>query len=108
MAIIFDYEATIRQVEKLEELAERLRRIADNDLEEVLSEINQGWQGENATKFLSKGDTMKGKVLRSSENLQNIANTMRQMAENLRTSEQEAARIAAQQAGGAAREPAGN
>ena len=90
MAIIFDYEATIRQVEKLEELAERLRRIADNDLEEVLSEINQGWQGENATKFLSKGDTMKGKVLLSSENLQNIANTMRQMAENLRTSEQEA------------------
>ena len=57
---------------------------------------------------LSKGDTMKGKVLLSSENLQNIANTMRQMAENLRTSEQEAARIAAQQAGGAARGPAGN
>lgn len=108
MAIIFDYEATIRQVEKLEELAERLRRIADNDLEEVLSEINQGWQGENAAKFLSKGDTMKGKVLLSGENLQNIANTMRQMAENLRTSEEEAARIAARQAGGAARGPAGN
>ena len=99
MAIIFDYEATIRQVEKLEELAERLRRIADNDLEEVLSEINQGWQGENATKFLKKGDRMKGRVLTSSGDLKNIARTIRRMAYNLRQSEQEAARLRAAQGG---------
>lgn len=105
MAIIFDYEATIRQAEKLEELADRLKGIAESDLEEVLSEVNQGWKGENATKFLSKGDRMRGKVLTSSSNLREIARTMRRMADNLRASEQEAARIAAQQAGGAAQGP---
>ena len=92
----------MRQVEKLEELADKLKGIAERDLEEVLSEVNQGWKGDNATQFLTKGDKMKGKVLTSSENLRNIAGTMRQMADNLRQSELEAARIAAQQAGGAA------
>ena len=96
MAINFDYEATIRQAEKLEELAERLRGIAENDLEEVLSDVNQGWKGENATQFLKKGDRMKGRVLTSSGDLKNIARTIRRMAYNLRQSEQEAARIAAQ------------
>jgi uncharacterized protein YukE len=95
MAIVFDYEATIRQAEKLESLAERLKNIAENDLEDVLSEVNQGWQGENATKFLRKGDTMKGKVLVSGEDLREIARTMRRMADNLRDSEERAARVAA-------------
>lgn len=108
MAIKFDYESTIRQAEKLEELAARLKSIAQNDLEDILSEVNQGWQGENAAKFLDKGDRMKGKVLLSSDNLRRIAFTLRQMAGNLQRSEQEAARIAARQAGGAVQGPNGN
>ncbi len=108
MAIKFDYESTIRQAEKLEELAARLKSIAQNDLEDILSEVNQGWQGENAAKFLDKGDRMKGKVLLSSDNLRRIAVTLRQMAGNLQRSEQEAARIAARQTGGAVQGPNGN
>lgn len=108
MAIKFDYESTIRQAEKLEELAERLKAIAQNDLEDILSEVNQGWQGENAAKFLVKGDRMKGKVILSSDNLRRIAVTLRQMAGNLQRSEQEAARIAARQTGGAVQGPNGN
>ena len=105
MAILFDYDATMRQAQTLEELAGKIKNIADNDLEEILSGINQGWQFENATKFLQKGDAMKGKVRISGEDLQNIANTMRKMAENIKTAEEQAAAVASRLTGGGAQNP---
>lgn len=108
MAIVFEYITTMRQADKLDELAQKLKNIANDDLEEILMEVDRGWKGENARKFLDKGDRMRNKVLTSSQNLKNIADTMRKMANNIKESEERAARLASMRTGDSAQDSGGN
>lgn len=92
--IDFNYTQAKRQAEKLEEIADKLSKLSKNNMETSLRNIAASWKGENATKFLKKGDKLYSEMMSVSVDLKNIAKEMKTTAERVYKAEMEAARIA--------------
>ncbi len=92
--IIFNYNRAIGQAGDLDNIAKEVRKLADRSLTDSLTSIDKNWDGENSKKFLNKGNKLKGRIADSADDIQRIAESIRQMAEAIYESEMEAVRIA--------------
>lgn len=92
--INFNYRKAINQANRLEDLADELKRIANRDVDGALDQVARSWKGDSSQLFLQKGDKAKNDLLRSASQLQNTANAIRRAAENVRRAEIRAKQIA--------------
>lgn len=92
--INFNYRKAINQANRLEDLADELKRIANRDVDGALDQVARSWKGDSSRLFLQKGDKAKSDLLRSASQLQNTANAIRRAAENVRRAEIRAKQIA--------------
>lgn len=92
--IRINFRAAIRQAEQLEGVADRLRRLAKNKMEMSMSSLANAWKGQNATDFLAKEGRLQGSILKTANEIQNIASDIRIIAQRIYEAEMEALRIA--------------
>lgn len=92
--IRYDFQQAVRKAEELERVAENLRRLANNDLEESLQALSNAWKGEAAAAYIGKGSRLQARILASAKNLENIARTIRSSAKRTYDAEMRAYRIA--------------
>lgn len=92
--IDMNFRAAIAQANKLEEVAERLRRVSDNDYNNTLQNISSAWKGENAQAFINKSSLLIEKMDNTAESLRNAAGTIRQIAKNIYEAEMAALAVA--------------
>jgi len=78
---------------ELEEEASRLTKLASSSLEDVFDELRIAWKGENAEKYLRKGEALQADIIGTAKTLKNIAATIRSNAQNTYTAEMENLRI---------------
>lgn len=78
--IRMDFNKAIQQASELEDVAKRLRTLANNDLAGSLQSLSAAWKGEAANAYQNKGVQLKNKVLTSAKNLETIAATIRKVA----------------------------
>lgn len=88
-----DLEKAREYASELEEEAGRLSSLANRSLEGVFDELRVAWKGENAEKYLRKGEELKADIANTAKALKNIAATIRSNAQNTYTAEMENLRI---------------
>ena len=70
------------QAEKLEEMAETLRRLARDRFGDTLECMDAAWEGESAGLYIQKGRGLQNGICQDAEELDRIAQTIRTIAEN--------------------------
>lgn len=81
--IEMDFRNAARQADELEQVAQNLYMIADDDVQACLSAVAANWKGENAAAFCKKGALVGNQIKNSAADLKNAAETMRELARNL-------------------------
>lgn len=93
-AIEMDFQNAKRQAEELEQIAQNLSMLADNQFQQCLAAIAANWKGENAAAFCKKGCVVGNHMKESADSLRKTAAVMRQIAENTYQAEKNNCEIA--------------
>lgn len=80
--IEMDFQNAKRQAEELEQAAQSLGVLADNDFQSCIAGIAANWKGENAAAFCRKGNIVGNNIKNAAAELKNAAAAMRRIAEN--------------------------
>jgi uncharacterized protein YukE len=75
--ICINYQMALRKADKLQNIADRMRRFETQDYEEFDAEVGDAWKGENA-------DACRGKAAGIQSEYKKMADTMEETAETLR------------------------
>ena len=93
--IYFNYNLAMNQARQLDEVAGRLDKTANNDMERILGEVSRAWKSQQtAPQYIRKGQKVEGDIRTTAENLRNIATTIRTIAERVKAAELAAWEIA--------------
>ena len=88
------FKAAMAMADRLQELAGKMRNLADERCYGTLRNISNSWKGENADAYLRKGEKVKEKMSRTASDLDNAAGTVRTIARNTYAAEMRAWEIA--------------
>lgn len=91
--IRMDYNNAVKLADSLMELASELRKNANSDLQDCISQISGNWTGTSATAYIGKCNTLKDKVLQSADKLQRTAEVIKKIAKNTYDTEMRALTI---------------
>ena len=91
--IYMDYQDAFRKAQQLENLADRLGRISSSDIEKAITDIQNGWNGNSARRFLQKSELLQKKVEGHARALRNAAQELRNMARRYQIIEESAKTI---------------
>lgn len=94
--IEFDYNRAIAQAQKLDEIAEKLYNLVQNDFIGSMEMLKGGWEGEASNMYIDKGNILCDKINKTSKDLKNTANSIRKIAKRIYESEMHALEIAKQ------------
>ncbi len=97
--INFDYQRAINQAEDLDNAAADLKRTAQNSLEDVRSDLYRAWRSDSADSYRKKLAKVKEDMLTTAKNLNRAADTIRDIAREVRDAELNALRIAMERKG---------
>ena len=93
-SIRMDFSKAIRQANQLEDISRTMKNLGSRRLEDILQSLGQSWTGENAVRYIGKGKQLEEKIEGTSNALANIAQTIRQIAQNVYEAEMRAWEIA--------------
>ena len=93
-AIEFDFRQAMNRADELDQVAADMKRMANNDMQSSLQQLSSAWKGEAASAYLTKGGRLKDKVLKSAQDLNRTATTIRNVARRVYNAEMAAYRIA--------------
>lgn len=91
--IKIDYDKTMRQVIKLEEIASKVDALGNKHLEDILQGLSASWKGDSASRYLQKGVQLQEEIGKSAARLQDIAQEIENLAKCLRAADIQAATI---------------
>lgn len=94
--IEFDYNRAIAQAQKLDDIAQKLYNLAQNDFVNSMDVLMRGWEGEASNMYIDKGNILCDKIRKTSKDLNNTANSIRKIAKKIYDSEMLALEIAKQ------------
>ena len=98
--ILFDFAAANTQASNLEDNADRIRRLADNKMEDTIQQLSAAWQGKSANAYLEKLRQLQGSIAQAAEDIDMIAQSLRFRARKIREAEEAAIRAAQSNGGG--------
>lgn len=90
----WNYRQAKRQAAKLEEQAERLERLAEDQMEGTLGTLSCNWSGKNSGEYLRKGVQMKNEISALSRELCRTASVICSSAERIYRAEMRARELA--------------
>lgn len=87
--IQYNFQQALTQADKLDDVADCLRRISENSMEESMKTLASAWKGESAIVFLGKEEILKGNIKDIAVNIRYIADNLRHQARNIYNAEME-------------------
>jgi len=92
--ILFNYSQAVSQAKALDEIAARVERISDSDMQDAFDDLSSAWKSDSAKQYLLKGNILRENVKKTAEDIREISNVIRKIAEITRGAEEESLRIA--------------
>lgn len=89
-AIEMDFSKAEQQAGELEEIASSLNTMSDKDLGGTLDQLAKNWTGDNAVKYLKKGEALQGNLETTASAIQAVADVIRRIAEEIYEAEMRA------------------
>lgn len=78
--IKMDYQRALNQAKELDEIARDLRRTANDNLQDCVSDISHNWTGENSKAYISKCNKLKSDINSTAKKIEKTADTIRTVA----------------------------
>lgn len=94
VTIQLNYDAAKKQAQKLDEIADTLTNVADQQLNGCFSQLQSQWKGENANAYVNKGKVVQGDIRTTASNVKNAAESIRKIAKRTYDAEMHAVRLA--------------
>lgn len=94
--IKLNFNRAKQQADRLEEIGNEIKRMANRDYEDTLNGISVAWKGENANAYLSKARVLQNNIAGTGDDLIAVANEIRRKAQRVYNAEMEALKIAEQ------------
>jgi WXG100 family type VII secretion target len=88
----FNYDKARQQAQRVEETADQLRALANNQMANAIASINASWDGESSNLFLRHCEETRARMLTRANELTEIASRIRKVAQILHDAEMEAKR----------------
>lgn len=95
-SIEIDFTEACMQAKKLEECAENMEHLANQQIADTLKTMATGWKGESANAYFAKADIVKSEIAATAKTLYSIASSIRAQARRTYDAEKEALRLAEQ------------
>lgn len=92
--IELDFQNAKRQADKLDELAQKLERLAKNQWDGTLLNLSEQWRGNNATVYLRKGMQLENDMAASAKKMRLTASKIRSTAKKIYDAEIYAKKLA--------------
>ena len=92
--IRMDFQQAMNQARRLDEIADRLEKVAKKSMEQSMQNLASAWKGTNASAFLQKEDRLQEKIKKTADNVHAIADDIRSVARRVYEAEMAAWRIA--------------
>lgn len=92
--IRLDYSKANAVADQLEEIAVRLVKMNNGELEQTSNKIRVSWDGENAYRFLDKYSATREEIIKTVSDLKITAEKIRVMAKNTYDAEMQAIQVA--------------
>ena len=93
-AIYINYSQAVKQANELDEQAAKLRKIASNDCDRIISQLSREWKGDSASLYLAKCQTLKNELIKSAKKLENTAQSIRTAAKKVKEADLRAKELA--------------
>lgn len=93
MAINFDYNKTMQQAARLEEITQDLLAVSNKRMAASIDNIGAAWSGAASKEFLNYFKRMQEDVRTKANVLQKTAQTLRTVAKTMKTAEENAKSI---------------
>jgi WXG100 family type VII secretion target len=94
--IQIDFNTACKQADKLEDVANGLKQLANQKLSSAIQDLSSGWTGDNAKAYFAKAENVRSEIIATANNLNAVATTLRSNARRIYNAEMEAVRIAEQ------------
>ncbi len=94
--IYMEFNRALEQADKLDQLAQKYRHLANNDFSGCISQIMREWESESATRFCMKGRNLQDQMIKRAQVLEIGAKTIRAIAKNTYDAEMLALKLARQ------------
>ena len=78
--IRMDYEKTIQEAARLDEIADELASAVSGALSDSISGIQTAWKGDNANAYIKKCELLKTNIDKTVKKLRETANVIRKIA----------------------------
>lgn len=92
--ILFNYRQAIRQADKLDDLAKKLERLANEKMGDTIGQLKSSWQSDNSPQYYSKAGKVQEEIKTTAGNVKKIADAIRTTAEAVKDAELRAREIA--------------
>lgn len=93
-SIKMDYARAQAAAAKLDEVADGIKHMMDQEYPDIMGDVRYNWRGDNADQFQNKGEVLRDKMLTVEKNLRETADTIRRIAKNTYDAEMRALEIA--------------
>lgn len=92
--IEINFQAAQMQAKKLEDIADDMKRLANQQLANTIQEMSTCWKGEAAASYFSKADKVKQDIAATAKKLYTIADSIREEAKRIYDAEMKAVALA--------------
>ena len=92
--IEINFQAAQMQAKKLEDIADNMKHLANQQLANTIQEMSACWKGEAATSYFSKADKVKQDIVATAQTLYAIAASIREEARRIYEAEMKAVALA--------------
>ncbi|MDD3369981.1 MAG: hypothetical protein PHP50_14065 [Lachnospiraceae bacterium] len=101
--IEFDFAKARQQQQELESIAQELKSIAEQSMEDTIGGIASAWSGDNAQAYLAKAEKLQTQISRNADKVQNTSIVLGIVSSALQRAEEIAKEIAGSNGGGGGR-----
>jgi WXG100 family type VII secretion target len=88
------------QANRLDDIASDMKRLAEKGMSEAISQLSSGWKGESATAYFAKSELLRNNILTTAQQIAEIADNIRRIAQRIYEAEMKALSIAQQRTSG--------
>lgn len=93
-SIEMDLKRAIEQANQIESIASRMSTLANSKFDNTLQNLSWNWKGYSASRYLNKGNLLKGNINRTVSDLRAIAREIRAEARRIYNADLAALEIA--------------
>lgn len=88
--IEIDFQQAQAQAKKLEDMADSMKRLANQQMADTIQEISYCWKGETATAYLGKAERVKQDIASTADTLYAVASRIKAQAKRIYDAEMQA------------------